>query len=259
MAWFPKTGVLSVVSVALLLSSTSASAVDDTLRATDRSQQPLLNTDCLPGPFQHANFPACVADPENVSSFAPWTHRPYCPTNTTYCVFTNSDFQGPGRGVSIIEEKPKKTKDKASSAVLAISHLLSSPPIPERGPKQSSPPYEVRDIPGKGKGLVATRKIRRGEIFMVDYAAVIADARFPTRVRRAQGRKLLGQAIERLPMGGEVLSLARSSSDPANVPAVEDVMKTNSFSVEIEGGEYMALFPRIAVSLPCHGNSIDDG
>lgn len=48
----------------------------------------------------------------------------------------------------------------------------------------------------------------------------------------------------------EVLSLARNSSDPDNVPAVEGVMKTNSFSVEIAGKVYMALFPRIAVSLP---------
>ncbi|KAK3904118.1 SET domain-containing protein 5 [Staphylotrichum tortipilum] len=248
MARFAKTAVLTVVSVALLCSPTSASATNETLRATDRTQQPLLNTDCLPGPFQHANFPACFTgpNPDDASSFAPWTHRPYCPPNTTYCVFTNADFQGPGRGVSIIDEQPPKANANTTPAVFSISRLLSSAPIHTQGPKHSSPSYEVRDIPGKGKGLVATRKIRRGEVFMVDYVAVVADGRFPTRVRRAQGRRLLAEAIERLPMGKEVLSLARSSSDPENVPAVEDVMKTNSFSVEIDGGEYMALFPRIA-------------
>jgi hypothetical protein len=83
---------------------------------------------------------------------------------------------------------------------------------------------------------------------MVDYAAVVADSRFPSRVKREQGRQLLREAIERLPGAEEVLNLARSSSDPDNVPVVEDVMKTNSFSVEIAGREYMALFPRIAVS-----------
>jgi hypothetical protein len=106
----------------------------------------------------------------------------------------------------------------------------------------------VQDIPGKGKGLVATRKILRGQVFMVDYAAVVADARFPSRVKRDQGRQLLREAIERLPGAEEVLSLARSSSDPDNVPVVEDVMRTNSFTVEIAGREYMVLFPRIAVS-----------
>jgi hypothetical protein len=53
---------------------------------------------------------------------------------------------------------------------------------------------------------------------MVDDAAVVADERFPTRVRREQGRQLLREAIERLPMAKEVLSLARSSSDPDDVP-----------------------------------------
>jgi hypothetical protein len=36
--------------------------------------------------------------------------------------------------------------------------------------------------------------------------------------------------------------------DPDNVPAAEDVIKTNSFQVDIGGKGYMALFPEIAVS-----------
>jgi hypothetical protein len=180
--------------------------------------------------------------------WAPWTYRPYCADNTNYCVFTNTDFQGPTRGVSVIDARPSSTGN-ATSAVTVVADLLSSmPPTPESADDQQSPPYEVRDIPGKGKGLIATRKIPRGRVFMVDYAAVVVDTHLPGRVRRAQGHQLLREAIERLPGAEEVLGLARSSLDPENVPVSEDVMKTNAFSVEIGGRDYMALFPRIAVS-----------
>ena len=51
--------------------------------------------------------------------------------------------------------------------------------------------------------------------------------------------------------GGEraILALSRSNPDAEGVPAAEDVMKTNSFTVEVGGRSMMALFPRIAVSL----------
>ncbi|KAK3293646.1 uncharacterized protein B0H64DRAFT_477154 [Chaetomium fimeti] len=214
------------------------------------NQQHLYGTDCLPGPLQLDSYPTCVtatSDDDDLP-WAPWTYRPYCAGDTNYCVFTNTDFRGRDKGVSVIDVPPSGTEN-ATSAVTSIAKLLSSrPPAPESA-DTTSPPYELRDMPGKGKGLIATRKISRGEVFMVDYAAVVADTKLPGRVRQAQGRQLLSEAIERLPGADEVLSLARSSPDPDNVPAGEDVMTTNSFGVEINGKGYMALFPRIAVSL----------
>jgi hypothetical protein len=214
------------------------------------TQRRLVDVDCLPGPLKLDAYPTCVtaSTGEDALSWRPWTYPPYCPDNTAYCAFTNTDFQGPGRGLSLVDVQQPNTSN-VTSAVRFLAELLSSLPAPDRTP-EASPPYEVRDIPGKGKGLVATRKIRRGQVFMVDYAAVVADQQFPTRVRREQGRRLLREAIHRLPAADKILSLARSSSDPDNVPAVEDIMKTNSFSVEIAGKAYMALFPHIAVSLP---------
>ncbi|KAK4121889.1 SET domain-containing protein [Parathielavia appendiculata] len=181
----------------------------------------------------------------NSNPWAPWTSRPFCTEDTRYCVFTNAGFQGPNRGLSIIDAPTDGTGNVTTAAAFFAELLSSLHPAPETA-EEKSPPYQVRDIPGKGKGIVATRKISRGQVIMVDYAAVMADARFPSRVKREQGRQLLEEAIERLPDAKEVLNLARSSSDPDNVPVTEDVVKTNSFSVNIAGKEYMALFPRIA-------------
>ncbi|KAK4032175.1 SET domain-containing protein 5 [Parachaetomium inaequale] len=238
---------LAAVYVVLLAPSAAATHGGPQL-GRDILQQRLFGTGCLPGPFQLGSYPTCVtADNDDDAPWAPWTYRPYCADNTNYCVFTNADFQGPDRGVSVIDARPSSTGN-ATSAVTVVADLLSSmPPAPGlESADEQSPPYEVRHIPGKGKGLIATRKIPRGQVFMVDYAAIVADTHLPGRVKRAQGHQLLREAIERLPGAEEVLGLARSSLDPENVPVSEDVMRTNAFSVEIGGRDYMALFPRIA-------------
>lgn len=240
----------SAAAYVVLLIPSAVATQKGPQQGAEINQQRLFGTDCLPGPLQLDSYSTCVATSnDNDLPWAPWSYRPYCADNTNYCVFTNTDFRGRDRGVSVIDVPPSRTEN-VTSAVASIAKLLSSvpPPAPE-SVDTTSPPYEMRDIPGKGKGLIATRKIKRGQVFMVDYAAVVADTKLPGRVRQAQGRRLLNEAIERLPGADEVLSLARSSPDPDNVPAGEDVMTTNSFGVEIDGKGYMALFPRIAVSL----------
>lgn len=92
--------------------------------------------------------------------------------------------------------------------------------------------------------MVAKRRIPRGETFLVDYAAILASVEFPGRVRRAQGIELLDRAAGQLPDPERVLRLARSSTQGA--PVVEDVMRTNTFSLEIDGETYMGLFPTIS-------------
>jgi len=170
------------------------------------------------------------------SSWAPWTHRPYC-AETPYCAFTNSMFRG-NNGVSIIT-----TSEIAASSPELLAKLTT--PIVETASVEF--PYTVRDIPGKGKGLFAARRIARGEVFLEDYPSVLADVEFPGRVRRDQGQLLLQRAIEQLGQAEEVLSLARSST--AGAPVQEDVMRTNTFGITLGERSRMALFPKISVSV----------
>jgi hypothetical protein len=109
--------------------------------------------------------------------------------------------------------------------------------------------YDIRDLPGRGKGVIATRRIRRGEVFMLDFASVVADIEFPGRVKRSQGNELLSRAMEQIPNSERLLSLATSSMGATSVP--EDVMRTNSFALVIGDISRMALFPKISVSETC--------
>jgi hypothetical protein len=196
-------------------------------------------------PLAARRQPACPAAGEQMtmtfSPWTPWTYVPFC-ADTEWCVYSNALFQN-GRGVSIIA-RPDAVKEAAP-----LLHGAFTFPAQERvpAPGEEGCPYEVQDLPGKGKGVVATRFIRHGEIFMLDYAAVFVDVKFPTRVRQASGMAMMEKAVEQLPEPERVTELGRSSTKGA--PLVEDVLRTNTFNAKLDGKEYMGLFPVISVSL----------
>lgn len=167
----------------------------------------------------------------------PWTHRPYC-ADTPYCVFTNAHFHG-NRGVSFITtpEKAARTLDSLESTFTLPFHGV------DHGAKGAA--YEVRELPGKGHGAVAIRPIPKGERFMVDYAGIIADTTFPTNLKMKDGRKLLEAAVDQLPRGEAIRTLAQNTNTTTRV--VEDVVRTNSFGMTVDDRDVMVLFPEISV------------
>lgn len=175
------------------------------------------------------------------SGWHPWTHRPYC-ADTPYCVFTNAHFHG-DRGISLIT-----TPESAARTLDTLESTFTSPFQGVR-PGAAGPAYEVRDVPGKGMGVVALRQIPRGERFMVDYAGVIADTAFPTNLKMHQGRKLLEAAVDQLPRRGEIRDLAQNTNTTTRV--VEDLVRTNSFGMTVDERSVMVLFPEISVREFC--------
>ncbi|SPO04011.1 uncharacterized protein DNG_06694 [Cephalotrichum gorgonifer] len=194
-----------------------------------------------PGPLERTN-PTCA--PSLIEDFGtdpadwlPWTHRPYC-ADTPYCVFTNAHFHG-NNGISIIT-----TPALAAHTLDTIESTFASPFRQAFLDPEGRPAYEVRDIPGKGKGAVAVRTIRKGERFMVDYAGIIADTDFPAQLKMADGRKLLEAAVDQLPRMEKIRDLARSTDTQTRV--VEDLLRTNSFGMTVEERNVMGLFPEIS-------------
>lgn len=216
---------------------------------------------CLPGPLQHPSHPICEINLNETASnepstieneFAPWTHRPYCAPEISYCVFTNAQYPTPDKGVSIVANPDDPTTGSSLSA-LADLFLSTASTASGTAKPPTAPAYKITPLPGRGLGLIATRRITQGEVLMIDHAALVADSAFPSRVKRELGRSLFERAIGRLSAEtrGEVMKLARSGDEDGckkeNVN-VEDVVKTNSFTVTVGGGSYMVLFPRVAVS-----------
>ena len=117
---------------------------------------------------------------------------------------------------------------------------------------------EVRSIPGRGKGVIATLPIAKGQRLLVDEARIVASARFPSRVSHAQGQTLFNTALSRLPEADQeaILALDRSLSGSA----IESVMKTNAFACQVSDAgtddAYMCLFPSVArINHACRPNA----
>ena len=220
-----------------------------------------------------------TAGPEPVD-WSPWTHPPECipagsnaavniatngkrDRNATvpdkYCVYTNAAHGH--RGVSLIT-----TPETAASIVDLLDDFnaefmrpltASSVDGSGDGERQKNDtartdeyegrPYRVVEMPEKGgKGVLATRRIRRAEVVMVDFASLVLDLDFPRSVRRLDGYELLTRAADRLADPGRVLGLARKREHPPNL--VEDVVRTNAFHFELDGKPHMALYADVAVS-----------
>ena len=205
-------------------------------------------------PLERAVCPREVVDDkrsDNSESWAPWTYKPYClqgeySPETTYCVFTDAAFRG-GQGISIIT-----VPEDAAGVAKALEEPYYSW---ERGPQSADPTlieqlesslWEVKDVPGKGKGVVARRDIKPGEVIMVDYPIVAASMPFTGDVSLDQGNQLLHLAISQLPKPSLFHDLSHSTGDRV----IEDTIKTNNFGININLNPHMGLFPKISVR-PC--------
>ncbi|KAK4201685.1 hypothetical protein QBC40DRAFT_338880 [Triangularia verruculosa] len=197
----------------------------------------LLSSFCLlPNP------PSLV---ETISSsshidISPWTHPPICElTNDRggqYCTYTNSHHGH--RGWSIVTT-PTRAADVAS--------WFLDLPLPVNGDSKKKK-WEVVEIPGKGKGVVARERIEQWEELIVDYATLVVDVGFTVEVDALRGYKLLHKAVEQMGDGGTgVMELGKSSEYAQDV--VEDVLRTNAFSTRVGEGDFMAVYPTVSVIL----------
>lgn len=122
-------------------------------------------------------------------------------------------------------------------------HSFSSGPVETA----DGPPYEVRELPGKGKGVVAKRVIRKGEVFMIDYPAILIERELMAGMNMPSRRGILRGAVGGLREVARerILGLARSSGGDELL----DLFVTNGCGIEGFGVAYTGLFPEAAVRL----------
>lgn len=187
----------------------------------------------------------------------PWTQRPYCVASLStgqtekFCVYSSSAFNH-GSGVSLI----------ATPQVAASIASVVQDPLPawrsrhhlahqgHLGTETYDLPYAVRPIPGKGLGVVATKRIRQFETIMTSFPAMIADNEFfpsggdegPT-----ESPRLFQEALDQLPDKERFLTLARSKGDDFHL--VEDLIRTNAFGITVDGRDAKGVYPEIAVCI----------
>lgn len=157
-------------------------------------------------------------------------------------VYTAPDFAD-GRGISVIT-----TPDR----VAHFRRITLDPGVNEQpGP----PPFEKRDMPGKGRGLVATRMIHRGDRIFAHTPLLILDAQLfgggggNQDDNEPAWRALQEEAVAGLPAASQGM-FWELYGPPAKHP-VEGRIDANSFDLDMGDDEtmYYGLFPETSVSV----------
>lgn len=104
-----------------------------------------------------------------------------------FCSFTKTSFND-GFGVSLITTAQR------------LDEISSLPAFTTKKPwRNAKPSYHEEEVPGKGIGLVATRRIPAGELILARTPAVLVDDDGFTDLGESSLTRLLVQAIEGLP------------------------------------------------------------
>ncbi|KAF9873006.1 hypothetical protein CkaCkLH20_09516 [Colletotrichum karsti] len=186
--------------------------------------------------------------------WAPWTHKPKCfaasaDPGIKFCVYTKSDYGT--NGISIL------TKSRLMDASLWSCNedkvpLLYVPPSQHL---DKAKPYKVVDIEGKGKGTVATRPIRSGEVIMTDHVSLLVDKSVNNWLTEEQGIDLLNTAIAQFPNPEVLTDLHRIETDASGYNTVMDLMESNAFGINIRMPN-RAVLPAISrINHDCHANA----
>ncbi|OTA98155.1 hypothetical protein M426DRAFT_70346 [Hypoxylon sp. CI-4A] len=180
-------------------------------------------------------------------SWHPWTYPPVCiqpekASDSKLCVFSYTKLRGE-QGISLIT-----TPDIAAGGI----GILEDPnPIWEAWARSQPlavsepPPYEVRDLGDRGKGVIANRTIRRDEVVMLRYP-VLVKIMDPRPWKHQDVMKLLHRAAVQLPPKEALQMMQLAHSKGGYI--VDDVINTNAFGVLINDADHSGLYLDVSVS-----------
>ncbi|ELQ32885.1 hypothetical protein M0657_007004 [Pyricularia oryzae] len=205
--------------------------------------------------------PAIVDDVAASQSgiWEPWASPPLCDhppasqsRKSKYCVYTHTSFAG-SHGMSII------TTPAIAATVAPLVHGIdpawtsSKSKWLSRTEPRDPAPYAVVDIPRKGKGVVATADIAKGELLFRERPVLVETMARPKYMGPNHQSKLLERAWARLPPSERDAVLGLSHHSGAHV--LRGIMDSNTFGMTLSGVPHSGLFPRISrINHSCRPN-----
>ena len=201
-------------------------------------------------------FPA--PDPRIKDNHWPWTRRPWCinersapkrkfTLHRTYCIYVKEDFAD-GQGIviwttpaiawAIAHDSPAlhDTNDTASLNSIATG-------------KDGLPPYSIQDMPEKGFGVVANRRIHQGERIIQEPVLWAAHGKIITEVADEDRIPMTWHSVYSLPPESVDLMLAMYTTHGGD--QINDIVRTNSYRIDFNTSDdsHCGIFP-----LTCRAN-----
>lgn len=182
------------------------------------------------------------------SDWSLWSHNPTClervdtqddEDSPADCVFSLTTFRH-NQGISLIT-----TPNLAASLTNSMDDSILTSDLRTHLQSQRSKltsSYEIRELRGRGKGLVASRNIPRYKTIMVGFPVLIVRLGFINdgRLTERQKRRMMQTAVRQLPavQRDAVMSLSRSTGGEP----ILDILRTNAFGIEVDGEQHLGLF-----------------
>jgi hypothetical protein len=178
-----------------------------------------------------------TSQPVSNGNYGPWTHQPVCTEvlqslGSKLCVYTNSSFSD-GRGISIFTT-PVLAKEFASLPAFQNPDAL-------KDVNTFSGNWYTQEIPGKGIGMLAKKHLKFKDQVTAYTPVLIAHLEEELSTRDRERFYLV--AVNQLPEAthNSYLQLAFVYGPPS--VRAQDIVKANTFRLEINGHNHLAVFP----------------
>lgn len=193
------------------------------------------------------------------STPSPWQYSPVCSNTTStspktpqFCVYTSTTFAS-GRGISLL------TTPKIASKIASLPAFTSPTPFKPLFNSLNPAPFEVRELPGRGMGVIATRPIKRGTIlFAYPTIGIYHNSAFPRLHNSSSSSSsqththssLFSLSASQLPPSSSNLLYSLAAHEPhRQLPNGEGVigrLNTNTFGEDFLGQEHSIVVPETA-------------
>ncbi|KAJ3565263.1 hypothetical protein NPX13_g7571 [Xylaria arbuscula] len=149
-----------------------------------------------------------------------------------YCVYTNDNFHG--KGLSLI-------------TTASNHHRVKELQIPQTALELGYEKTRIAEIPDKGRGLIATKTIRKGERILAAKPALLVHRDAFRQVAMQDMFYLMDLAVSNLPKARRESYMGQAGSMGSH--KITDILFTNSFQVTLGGhdGFHYANFPEVSV------------
>ncbi|KAI1207730.1 SET domain-containing protein [Annulohypoxylon truncatum] len=105
-------------------------------------------------------------------------------------------------------------------------------------------PFHIEKVKGKGIGIFADRKIRKGEVILVRPPTLMVQTSPHVEMERATLDALYSLAVEKLPRKGQELFMGQMGRD------IYDKIETNCFQLYVDGsresGSHLGCYPEVS-------------
>lgn len=212
------------------------------------AKEPVVGSQCSSKTAANVTADSSIPEvaPEDTSSGG-WSGPHSCAGS--YCVYVNPSFAA-NRGVAIISDGDTANVLANLPIFIDLAGTKAAELLTTANINIRSQDVDTRDIPGKGRGLVASRPVQRGQQIMAYTPALVIHRAFVDDLSRLEQLRLLRDAVSRLPTRTRVVFWKQlGQTHEADDNDILEIIMNNSFNLplSLSGVNFIGNFPEVSM------------